>query len=177
MRLYVLRHGQTDVNLMGLINARNDEDLNETGIRQAEEMGDRLQEVDYGLIISSPSTRAVHTAEIVNRAGVPVLTDDALLERDFGPYTKAPIDSMNREEMWKLDPEKELEGAETVREMTERIYRFLDSLKERYPDKNIVLVTHGGASKAISSYFEGIPEGCSLAAFRHGNCEIHEFSY
>lgn len=48
-------------------------------------------------------------------------------------------------------------------------------IKNKYTDKNIILVTHGGVSKAISCYFYGIPEDGNLEKYKHNNCEIHQF--
>ena len=54
MRIYVVRHGETDVNLENRINSLNDDDLNETGISQARMLGEQLKSVNYDLIICNP---------------------------------------------------------------------------------------------------------------------------
>lgn len=53
---------------------------------------------------------------------------------------------------------------------------MLDELKPKYGEKNILIVTHGGISKAISCYFYGIPEDGNLEGYKHNNCEIKEFT-
>ena len=58
----------------------------------------------------------------------------------------------------------------------DRIYEFLDELKKQYKDETILLVTHGGVSKAISCYFKEIPDDGNLEKYKHNNCEIDEFN-
>ena len=50
---------------------------------------------------------------------------------------------------------------------------FFDEIKEKYYDKNILLVTHGAVVKAIQFYFEKMPEdGMLLNVSEQKNCEI-----
>ncbi len=65
MKLYLVRHGEVNHNLLKLYN-REDEDLNETGIKQAEQLREKIKNIDYEVVISSPLSRAKHTANIIN---------------------------------------------------------------------------------------------------------------
>ena len=58
MKLYVIRHGQTDWNLIGKIQGQTDIKLNQTGITQAEKVRDEIEKYDFCLIICSPLKRA-----------------------------------------------------------------------------------------------------------------------
>lgn len=80
MKIYLVRHGEVDHNLYGLYN-REDEDLNEKGIKQAEELKESIKNIEYDFIISSPLSRARHTANIENKN---IVIDDRLKERDPG---------------------------------------------------------------------------------------------
>ena len=88
MTIYILRHGQTEMNSSKLLQSRSDTLLNDTGLRQAEETGKWLREngIVFDRIFSSPLKRALDTARIAAGDGVPVVTDDRLLEMDYGPY-------------------------------------------------------------------------------------------
>ena len=66
MKIYVIRHGQTDVNVENRINSLNDDDLNEIGIIQAKQVGKKMEKIEYDFIISSPLTRTKHTANLLN---------------------------------------------------------------------------------------------------------------
>ena len=87
MKLYVVRHGQTDINLNNQINSINDEDLNETGISQALKLKEYIKDIDYDLIICSPLKRARQTAEVINmERNIPIIYDERVIERDFGEF-------------------------------------------------------------------------------------------
>ncbi|MCI8618100.1 MAG: histidine phosphatase family protein [Clostridia bacterium] len=175
MKIYVIRHGETDVNVENKINALNDDDLNENGANQAKALRKIVEKIDYDFIISSPLRRTKHTAELLNAKELPIYFNERLLERDAGKYTKALISSINRDDWWRINPKEDYEDAETVKNLILRIEEFLNEIKIKYQDKNIILVTHGGVSKAIRCYFEGIPEDGNLRVYKHDNCEIKEY--
>lgn len=175
MRIYVIRHGETDVNLENRINSLNEDDLNETGIMQAKQVGIELENIDYDFIISSPLIRTRHTAEVLNVKNKKIIFDNRLIERDAGVFTKQSLEHIDSDDWWNLNPKEDYKDAETVKNVLDRIYEFLDELKEQYKNEKILLVTHGGVSKAISCYFNGIPDDGNLEKYKHNNCEIHEF--
>lgn len=175
MKIYVIRHGETNVNLEMRINSINDDDLNETGILQAKEVGKKMVGLDYDFIIASPLTRTQHTAKLLNTKNKEIFCDNRLIERNAGIYTKKPIKDIDSNDWWNLFPKQDYKDAETVKNVLNRVYNFLDEIKKTYKNKNIVLVTHGGTSKAITCYFKGIPKNGDLEAYSHKNCEIHEF--
>ena len=53
MKIYIIRHGETNINVENRINSLNDEDLNEEGIKQAENLRRNLKNIKYDLIICS----------------------------------------------------------------------------------------------------------------------------
>lgn len=175
MKIYVIRHGETDINIQNRINSLNDEDLNENGIKQAIQLREELENINYDLIIASPLTRTKHTAELLNAKEVDIIYDERLLERDAGKLTKMPISQIDTNDWYNLKPKNYYENAETVKHLLERIYQFLEEIKNKFLGKDIILVTHGGVSKGITSYFKGIPEDGNLEIYKHKNCEIHLF--
>ena len=78
--------------------------------------------------------------------------------------------------LWNYRVNKKFEKAESVGEVFNRVNNFLENLKEEYPDKTVLLVTHGGISVPIRAYFEGIPEGMEvLQGFGLDNCEVKQY--
>lgn len=76
MKIYFVRHGQTEWNLKKRIQGRADKPLNEQGKQQAIETRQNLISKDIDLIICSPLLRAVETAEIINKdRNIPILYD------------------------------------------------------------------------------------------------------
>ena len=52
--IYIVRHGQTDWNVVGRYQGRKDIELNQKGIEQARKIKEQLKDVDFDLIFSSP---------------------------------------------------------------------------------------------------------------------------
>ena len=155
MKVYLVRHGECQPNLLKIYNTV-DEDLNDTGIKQAEELKDDVDKIDYDVIISSPLVRAYHTAEIINVHHKEIIIDNRLREREAGNLVGKPNSIFDRDEFF------------------DRIKDFLDELKDE--DYNTVLiVAHSGVSKAFSFYFEGMGDGHFLNRGLK-NCEIKEYT-
>mgnify|MGYP001625075000 CR=1 FL=1 len=181
MKFYIMRHGQTDWNKKGKIQGKTDIELNEEGIEQAKEARKVLENYPIDMIVASPLKRARKTAEIINETRkVPIMFDKALEERGFG-YFEGKIRKEIHDEI--LDSEildnyslnKEYKGVETIRGLCDRVWRLLNELKEEYADKNILLVTHGGVTRAISGYFNGVNDKGILEDLDLQNCEIRRY--
>ena len=63
--IYIVRHGQTEYNVVGRYCGRIDVPLNENGINQAYELRDILKNIKFDYVFSSPLKRALKTAEII----------------------------------------------------------------------------------------------------------------
>ncbi len=90
MKLYVARHGQTQWNAENKVCGRTDLPLTAVGIAQAEALAEKAAGLGINLILSSPLQRAYTMARIVaNRCGAEVLTEDRLIEQDYGIFEGA----------------------------------------------------------------------------------------
>lgn len=177
MNLYVIRHGLTDCNVEHIYNGRYDEDINEIGIAQAKEASKKVEKLKLDLIICSPLKRTKHTAELINVNKVPIIYDDRILEREVGKLTlKSSKTKFHDTEFYNYYSTEYIEGLETLPELFKRVHSFLDEIKEKYKGKNILLVTHGGVTRAIQFYFEKMPEdGMIKDISGQKNCEIKEY--
>ena len=87
MKIYLVRHGQTDWNYQKKIQGQQDVDINEQGIRQAEKLAEILKNVPFEYAVCSPLTRAHHTAEILLKYhSVPLSYDERLKEIYLGKW-------------------------------------------------------------------------------------------
>ena len=173
MKIYLVRHGESQSNLLKIYNTV-DKDLNDTGIRQAEGLIDDVDKIDYDVIISSPLVRAYHTAEIINVHHKEIIIDDRLREREAGNLVGKPHSTFDRDEFWNYNSTIHYDDEEWVPHLFDRIKYFLDELKD--DDYNTVLiVAHSGVSKAFSFYFEGMGDGYFLNRGLK-NCEIREYT-
>ena len=140
MRLYITRHGQTDWNMDHRLQGQSDIPLNDTGRAQAVSCGEALRGAGIELIMTSPLSRAKETAHILNRylGEVPIICDELLMERCFG---KLEGQSMYVSEAESCPPEF---GVEPRERSYERIRTAMEKYRKEYPDKTILVVTHGG---------------------------------
>ena len=184
MKLYVIRHGQTDWNVAGKCQGRTDIELNSTGIEQAKKAKTQLKDYKIDLIICSPLKRARKTAEIINEAiDCKIISDERIIERNCGNIegtTKEEWPSIVNEDIdiinnYNLNWNKL--KVEPIQNVCNRVWNLLDEIEEKYKDKNILLVTHGGTCRAINAYFNGIGENGHVQSAHIKNCEIREFEY
>lgn len=176
MDILVTRHGQTEWNILKKVQGKANIELNETGHNQALVTAYNLIDEEIDLIITSPLKRALQTAEIINQTkNIPLIIDDRISERDFGEFEGLETSAFNFEEFWSYKINKKYEKAENIKVFFDRIYNFLDELKETYKNKRILIVTHGGVSIPIKCYFSEIPDVDTLLPLCIGNCEVERF--
>ena len=156
MKVYIVRHGQTPSNLAGVYNLL-EEDLNENGIEQAQNLADKIKDLDYEVIYCSPLIRTKHTAQIINRHGKEIIYDERLVERKHGKLSGMPWNTVDRDVHWNYYNDKKYCDEESVQELFDRVYGFLDELKQK-EHKSVLVVAHSGVSKAFRGYFKGIPK-------------------
>ena len=99
MKIYIVRHGQVPHNALKQYNNQN-EDLTKLGIKQAEELKEKIKEIEYDIVICSPLIRAKHTAKIINVKEKEIIIDNKLEERNPGSLSGQSLEVTNREEYW-----------------------------------------------------------------------------
>ncbi len=151
MKLYIIRHGQTDWNRVRRLQGRTDIPLNEWGRRVAELTREGLKDVAFDVAFSSPLLRAKETAEIILKGrNIPVIEDGRLIEIDFGAYEgeSFQLDDENLQNFFsKPEAYYSVDGSESIESVFERTGEFLSELykKQEYEDSTILLSTHGAA--------------------------------
>ena len=89
MKLYFIRHGQTDCNIQGKIQGSKDTELNDIGINQAVELSNKVLDsnIKFSKIYSSKQKRALKTAEILcSYANVDYIPVEGLEEIKLGDW-------------------------------------------------------------------------------------------
>ena len=153
MKLYVARHGETEWNALNKICGRTDIPLTERGLEQAKLLAANMADKQLGVIIASPMIRAQQTAAAVSEViDVPVLTDERLIEQNFGDFEGldrgTPEYLANKRQFAYRYP-----GGESQMDVAYRVYGLIEELKGKYPDKNVLLVCHGGVCRSVRTYF------------------------
>lgn len=172
-RLLILRHAQTSLNVQGRIQGNTDARLNQTGIKQAKTLAERLSRL-YKIehIYSSPYPRAVDTAEIVTQKyGLKVEVNNNLMEIGFGE-----IDNQRFADLETLSPEFFRQtnaiylkqpgettgkpiypGGESAADLKTRVDNFAKHLLDNHRGECVAAVSHGGFIKYMVARFLGVP--------------------
>lgn len=134
---------------------------------------EKIKNIKFDKIFSSPLTRAKHTAEIIVANKYNIIIDNRIKERSCGDLSEKLLTETNREEYWNYYTTIQQGTSENIQDFFKRIYNFLDELKTK-DYKNVLVVAHSGVSKAFNGYFEGIQDGKFLNRGLK-NCEIKEY--
>lgn len=166
MRIYLVRHGETDWNKERKVQGSADIPLNEYGVYLAEETAKGLKNVEFDLAYTSPLIRARKTAEVILKGRNMLIIDEpAIQEMNFGAYEGMCISGENKApesaEFTKFFSDTAnfvpAEGGETVEQLLERTGSFLKKIaqKEEFENKTILLSTHGAAMTALLNCIKG----------------------
>ena len=173
--LIVVRHGQTDWNINRRFQGHSDIPLNDTGHQQAQALGRRLQNVRFDAAYSSDLSRAMQTAQQITQQTV--LPEPRLREIGFGIWegmTSVDIQDTYPEDyaLWRK-ADKVPEGAESILQVAHRVQIFLNEIKHRHPQQNVLLVAHGGIIGIIICILLDLPLS-KIWNFRAQNTSITE---
>ena len=148
LRIYLLRHGETDWNKEERLQGHKDILMNEQGIMQIKEVASHIHSnsMEIDVIISSPLCRARMSAEIVaEEIGYfckNIIIEPLFIERSFGN-----AEGLTKEE--RSDKSEEEYGMESVEMLCERAKKGITKYIERDEKQNILIVAHGAIIKAI----------------------------
>ena len=148
----LVRHGQTNWNVEGRMQGREEVPLNENGIAQAREAAEGMKKaceagnLYFNKIISSPLERAVDTAKIIKDAiGCDYFgKDERWLERDFGALSGYTYDDYARAIHAGMGPE----NIEPVEKMMERAESFFKEVVK--PGDRVLVLTHGAMATTLA---------------------------
>lgn len=158
MTLYVCRHGRTDANASGLLLGRADPALDEVGQRQAAQIAAALP--SDAMVYSSPARRCVQTAEAYQslHRNVAIVTDEALLELDYGDFDLTSMKDIPQETMreWRQNPDFSPPNGESLQQLAERVQRFLDGLGSTPVEHDVVMFSHVSPIKASVAWALGV---------------------
>ena len=149
MRLFIVRHGETDLSIRGIIQGQIQSALTMDGKLQAEAIAYRMKAEKIGRIISSPLQRAQATASFIGRqARLEVEIDEDLAERSFGIYEGNPLSGIERVLPGRLaDPYFRPPKGEDMGDVLARANAFLRKLAQE--TKPTVIVGHKQINKML----------------------------
>jgi 2,3-bisphosphoglycerate-dependent phosphoglycerate mutase len=166
--LVLVRHGQSQWNLENRFTGWTDVPLTDAGRQEAARAGETLHDLPLDRAFTSTLKRAEETLAIIlgvlHREDVPVVTDAALNERDYGDLT-----GMNKDEAaarfgaeqvhtWRRSWDIQPPGGESLADTDARAFPFFHDhiLPRVIGGENIFVVAHGNSLRAIVKEIEGL---------------------
>ena len=171
LRIYLGRHGQTDWNAELRLQGWTDIPLNETGRKQARELGKRLRGIPLDGVYCSALRRSRETAELA-APGVPAIALADLNEQSLGKYEGVILTGETLEEFRRRrqNADDSLDGGESKNQHLARIRRALESIRSRHASGSVLIVGHGGTNNLILQTLFGPIEDVT---FRFSNTELY----
>jgi phosphoserine phosphatase len=162
--LYIVRHGQTEWNVEKRIQGHQDSPLTELGIKQAQWLGEALQNDHLDVIYSSPSTRAYKTAEYIRRhRQIDVIECAAFKEINVGVWEGQTFSSLEQKypeqlkNFWENPAAFSVPDSETFADVQQRALRQLKHILVRHKGQAVLIATHTVVLKLLMAYFEDRP--------------------
>ncbi|MEO8863199.1 MAG: histidine phosphatase family protein [Candidatus Saccharimonadales bacterium] len=152
MKVYVVRHAETNYNVLGLCNDDPNVDvhLTQNGVKQAESLAKTLEAVDFDLVITSDLSRTKETAKIIvgQDKDIPTIVDVRISDTKSG-FEGRPVSEFRAARSSAPDIfTASFNGGESIEDQKVRVSAFLDDLKKM--DKTCVLiVTHQSIARLI----------------------------
>ena len=179
MKLFVVRHGETDLNVSELACGVSEARLTEKGRMQAQALANRLKEDkaknNITAIYVSPLKRARDTAAYIEQAlQLTAIPDARLQEIDFGDFEGKPWNNPEFLYIHK-NPFLKFPKGESFAQVAHRAYSIIEEIKHTHTGNgNILFVCHGVLTAAIYTYFRPFTAE-ELLRLDIKNCQLLEF--
>jgi valyl-tRNA synthetase len=153
--LYCARHGQTTDNV-NMIMSGDETSLTDLGIKQTEELAEKLKSEKFDYIISSPMKRTIHTAEIIaNKLNLKIIEDGRLREANYGSWTGKKVTDF--EEHFKVEGlswneylnSKFSDDVENLDSIKYRLESFLRDKADDLRSKKVLIISHQQVLKSL----------------------------
>jgi alpha-ribazole phosphatase len=155
MKLFLVRHGQTDWNLAQRFQGYSDVPLNGVGRQQAVALKNRLSGQIIDCIYSSDLQRASETARVISNGKIEMRIDSRLREMNFGLWEGLTYNEVKEKytdalSVWESDlyQNSPMDG-ETLEQLARRVQSMLNDLCEKHVDQTVLVVAHGGVLQTL----------------------------
>lgn len=183
MKVYLIRHGETDFNKQRKLQGQCDIELNEYGRELARKTAAALKDVSFDVAYTSPLKRAKETARIIiGERQTAIIEEARIQEISFGDYEglccqgeNFNIPDKKFRNFFDLPAEYKIPpNGESFEEIIKRTGEFWNELiqTKEYENKTILISTHGCALKAILANVNPVPLEKFWGTGVHKNCAV-----
>lgn len=183
LKIYFVRHGQSEANLRADFYDDSKAKLTKLGEQQASKVGTKLKDlgVVFSAVYCSTYERAIKTCKIaLNSASnidCEVHYDERLIERQFDGLFNRDITHEQYVELCNYNSGlSEKFDVETLPQVENRARSIINELKEKYNEGNILVFSHGIFGLVVQSIVDGYPESGNIYDLKLlENCEMKVF--
>ncbi|MCB9992588.1 MAG: 2,3-bisphosphoglycerate-dependent phosphoglycerate mutase [Hyphomicrobiaceae bacterium] len=168
--LILVRHGQSEWNLLNLFTGWRDPDLTEKGVAEARAAGKALKERGFqpDLCFTSALKRAQHTLDLMLEemgiVNMTIIRNQALNERDYGDLSGLNKDDARKKwgeeqvHVWRRSYDVPPPGGESLKDTADRVLPYyLDVIAPRVmADQTILVSAHGNSLRALVMHLENL---------------------
>lgn len=162
--LILIRHGETDWNVVGRYQGQADPPLNTHGVMQSELVAHSIQDnAQVDILFTSPLRRASQTAQqIANVLKIPLYEDPRLVEIHQGDWQtrlRSEIERLYPDlfQRWETQPwQVSPPGGEHLAQVQKRVYQAVDDIISQYPKQHIGVVTHRVPIALLKMRYQGL---------------------
>ena len=182
MKLYLIRHGESEANFNKSWTGWMDVNLTETGINQAKNVSRFIKDVKFDKIYSSDLTRACKTCECAI-PGCKYEKSELLREINVGDLQGRTFEYCNTTYGEPFEHHKKIGdysayGGESPEEFAKRLHSFADIVLKSGAE-NVAAFSHGGFLRRFCDYIVGVKtdshlmpcRNCTIAVFEHNGKE------
>lgn len=188
MKLYILRHGETEWNREDRVQGRMDSPLTEKGMKDIASMAEELSFIPIDICYTSDLPRAKKTAEgLINDRKIQIIEEEALRELPLGPWEGKLFKEVQKDPLSVVyfeTPERfSFPGLVNFHDLYKGIEEFIRKL-EKDPKDHVLIVAHGVSIRALLNVLEGVPVarfwhrpiaksmGLTIASFEKGKWQV-----
>ena len=158
--IYILRHGQSVWNFENKFTGLTDVDLNENGIKEAENVGKIVKDLNIDYVFTSELKRTIQTADIIKKSisneNLITMKHQDLNERDYGIFTGKNKDQIKEEHgiefvhtLRRSYYNKPTSG-ESLCDVNKRVGNYFNNyIYPKAQHKNVLIVAHGNSLRAL----------------------------
>lgn len=181
---YFIRHGQTDLNLRGIVQGRGvNSPLNENGFKQAEAFFDAYNHVPFDKVYTSTLLRTHQTVDKFVKQGIPTEQLEGLDEISWGVYEGKVQDETIMTgfakvvESWRNnDLDLAIESGESPNTVVNRQKEAIAHMLTKDEEDTILVCMHGRALRILLCHLTGIPVNL-MDDFPHTNTSLYVLEY
>jgi len=182
--LYIVRHGQTDLNKQGIVQGRGmNTDLNADGLKQANDFFQAYKNTHFDKIYISKLKRTQQSIQQFIDLGIPFEKLEGLDELAWGVLEGQPSTTENKAAFLKLirnwlagKLDSKFEGGESPNEVKMRQLMALDTIMSRPEEKDVLICMHGRALRLLLCILLNQPL-TNMENFPHQNLVLYKVTW